>query len=221
MAAALLDAYEAAGRAQDFQRAQGLARWMVEHLSDEGDGFFDTPRGHETVGRLASRQKPVKENAVAAEVFIRLARLTHDPAYEEVARRTLLQFENIVEAQGYFAAGYAIAVDRFLNSGADVKIVADAAGDGAGVLRAAALALLVPDRTIRVLDATDGGALEAESLPPKPAPAAYVCYGTLCSAPVTSPSDLIEIVDRTRQAYEATRRREPLAGPRGGGMSGD
>ncbi|MBF6600377.1 MAG: thioredoxin domain-containing protein [Dehalococcoidia bacterium] len=220
-AAALLDAYETAGRPQDFARAQALARWMVEHLSDEGDGFFDTPRGHGSLGRLASRQKPVKENAVAAEVFIRLGRLTHDPAYAEVARRTLLQFTEIIDAQGYFAAAYAVAVDRFLHTGADVKIVGDAAAPGTAVLRAAALTLQVADRSVRVIDPVDAAALAAEALPAQPSPAAYVCYGTLCSAPVTTPGDLIEAVARTRQAYEATRHGEPLAGPRGGGMSGD
>ncbi len=220
-ATALLDAYEAAGREQDAARAKQLAALMVEHLGDEDGGFFDTPRGHESVGRLSSRQKPVKGNAVAAEVFTRLARLTRDATYAEMAQRTLLPFSGIIEAQGYFAAGYAVAVDRLLNPGAEVKIVASADGHGAAPLRAAALALLVHDRTVRVVDASDRPLLESESLPPDPAPAAYVCYGTLCSAPVTSPGDLVEIVDRTRRAYEATRHAEPLAGPRGGAMAGD
>jgi uncharacterized protein YyaL (SSP411 family) len=100
-----------------------------------------------------------------------------------------------------------------LNPGADVKIVA-AAGDGAGALHLAALALPVPDRTVRMVDASDAEALFAESLPAHPAPAAYACYGTICSAPVTTPEDLFEMVDRTRQAYEASRPMEPLAGPR-------
>ncbi|MDE3097576.1 MAG: thioredoxin domain-containing protein [Chloroflexota bacterium] len=220
-AAALLDAYEAAGRPGDLDRAKQLAAFMVDHLGDGGGGFFDTPRGHESVGRLSSRQKPVKENAVAAGAFARLARLTRDASYEEAARRALLPFSGIIEAQGYFAAGYAVAVDRILNPGADVKIVAPADGSGVGPLRAAALTLLVPNRVVRVLSASDSIGLASESLPPDPAPAAYVCYGTLCSAPVTSPDDLTEVVDRTRQAYEATRHTEPLAGPRGGGMAGD
>ncbi len=219
-AMACLDAYEAAGRPQDLDRAKALAGFMREHLSDETGGFFDTPRGHDALGRLSMRQKPVKENAVAAQVFTRLARITHDPAYEDIALRTLQQFTNVVESQGYFASDYAKAVDVFLNPGAEVKIVAH---DGAGVgpLRAAALSLLVPDRVVRAIDARDPSALDAESLPADPSPAAYVCYGTLCSAPVTSPGDLIDAVSRTRQAYESTRHAEPLAGPRGGGMASD
>src|SRR5438874_11424595 len=175
-AMACLDAYEVTGRPQDLERAKSLAALMVDRLADDAGGFFDTPRGHDALGRLSMRQKPVKENAVAAEVLTRLARLTHDSAYEETARRTLLQFTNVVEAQGYFAAAYAKSVDVFLNPGAEVKIVASG-GDGAEPLHAAALSLLVPDRTVRVLDAADRVLLERESLPPQPAPAAYVCYG--------------------------------------------
>jgi hypothetical protein len=218
-ALACLDAYEVAGRARDLARARQLAALMTARLAAEGGGFYDTPAGHETLGRLAMRQKPVKENTAAAMVFLRLARLLHDGAYEAVARATLEQYAGIVEAQGYFAADYAKAVDLLLNPGADVKIVA-AAGDGAA-LHAAALALPLADRVVRVIDAADASALAADGLPAHPAPAAYVCYGTLCSAPVTTPDDLFEMVDRTRQAYESTRRLEPLAGPRGGGMASD
>jgi uncharacterized protein YyaL (SSP411 family) len=210
---ALLDAYEVAARPQDLQRAVILAEFMIERLGAETGGFFDTPAEGETLGRLSMRQKPVKENAIAAEALIRLARLKHDARYESIARRTLAQFADVTESQGYFAANYARTVDLLLNPGADVKIVA-AAGDGAWPLHLAALALPVPDRTVRIVDVNDADALAAEALPAHPAPAAYACYGTLCSAPVTTPDDLFDIVDRTRQAYESTRPVEPLAGPR-------
>ena len=38
--------------------------------------------------------------------------------------------------------------------------------------------------------------LAALSLPANPSPAAYVCVGTTCSAPVTDPDSLIETVRR-------------------------
>jgi len=219
MALACLDAYEVAGRPQDLERARELAAFMTERLGDERGGFFDTPAGHETLGRLSARQKPVKENAVAAAAFIRLARCTHDARFEEIARRALAPHAGIADTQGYFAADYAKAVDLLLNPGAEVKIVAPA-GQQAGVLHAAALALPVPERVVRVLHVGDA-ALADEGLPPHPAPAAYVCYGTLCSAPVTTADDLFTIVQKTRQAYEATRPSEPLAGPRGGRVESD
>jgi uncharacterized protein YyaL (SSP411 family) len=213
MALALLDAFEVAARPQDLQRARTLVEFMIERLASDTGGFFDTPAETETLGRLSMRQKPIKENVAGAEALIRLARLTHEQRYEDIARRALAQFVDAAESQGYFAASYARAVDMLLNPGADVKIVA-AAGDGAGPLHLAALALPVPDRIVRIIDAGDTEALAAEALPSHPAPAAYACYGTLCSAPVTTPEDLLDMVDRTRQAYESSRPSEPLAGPR-------
>ncbi|MEX2246674.1 MAG: DUF255 domain-containing protein [Dehalococcoidia bacterium] len=211
-AIALLDAYETAGRPQDLDRAAQLAAFMRDHLAAEDGAFYDTPTGHDTLGRLAMRQTPLKENTAAAEAFTRLARITHDAAYEDVARRTLERFAHVAESQGHFAAGYARAVDVFLNPGADVKIVASPAD--AAAFRAATLALPVPGRTVRVLDPSDAAALAAEALPAQPAPAAYVCYGTLCSAPVTTPDALAAAVDQTRRAYDSTLPEEPLALPR-------
>ncbi|MEX0750556.1 MAG: DUF255 domain-containing protein [Dehalococcoidia bacterium] len=212
-AVALLDAYEVAARPRDLQRARGLAEFMIERVASDAGAFYDTPAESETLGRLSMRQTPVKENAVAAEALIRLARLTHEHRFKEAARRALAQFADVIESQGYFASNYARTVDMLLNPGAEVKIVA-AADNGAWPLHLAALALPVPDRIVRMIDASDADALSAEALPPRPAPAAYACYGTLCSAPVTTPDDLFDIVDRTRQAYEASRPAEPLAGPR-------
>lgn len=213
-AMAFLDAYDVVARPNDLARAKQLATFMQDHLASPEGGFYDTPAGHEDLGRLSQRQKPIKENAIAAMVFIRLHRLTQDAALLDLARRALAPFADIAETQGYFAAEYAKAVDLLLNPGAEVKIVA-APGDPHGhVLHGAALALQIPDRTVRIINATDATALERETLPPHPAPAAYVCYGTLCSAPVTAPDDLFEMVSRTRQAYESTRPGEPLAGPR-------
>jgi uncharacterized protein YyaL (SSP411 family) len=213
-ALAFLDAYEVACRPQDLARARHLADVMRDRLQSPDGAFFDTPGGHDGLGRLARRQTPVKENAIAATAFIRLARITHHDDYLEIARRALAPFTHVPESQGYFAAEYAMAVDLLLNPGAEIKVVA-ARGDEAGhVLHSAALALQAPDRVVRMIDAGDPAALGEEALPAHPAPAAYVCYGTLCSAPVTTADDLFDMVSRTRQAYEATRPQEPLAGPR-------
>jgi uncharacterized protein YyaL (SSP411 family) len=211
---ALLDAHEVASRPQDLARATQMATFMQSNLAAPSGGFFDTPTGHETLGKLSMRQKPIKENAAAAIAFIRLGRITHDDAYERIARDTLAPFTHVAESQGYFAAEYAKAVDLLLNPGAEIKVVAAPGDADAHVLHTAALALEVPSRIIRMIDAGDAPALAHEALPAHPTPAAYVCYGTLCSAPVSTAGDLFDMVARTRQAYEASRPQEPLAGPR-------
>ncbi len=219
-AAACLDAYETAGRPRDLERAQLLARTMINRLGAPGGGFFDRPADGDASGLMSFRQKPVKENAVAAGVLVRLSRLLREAEFEDAARGTLRGYAGIVASQGHFAAGYAMAVDQLLNPGAEVRIVAPPDGS-AGPMRRAALQLPVPDRLVRVIDPGDREALERDGLPAAPSPAAYICYGTLCSAPVVSADDLFETAARTREAYERTRRPEPLARPRGGRMPSD
>jgi uncharacterized protein YyaL (SSP411 family) len=94
---------------------------------------------------------------------------------------------------GHFAAGYAKAVDMLLNPPAVVNIVGS--GEGAQALHRAALALVAPSRVVQVLNpARDKKRLATLYLPPEPDPAAYVCVGTVCSAPVVSPDALDETV---------------------------
>jgi uncharacterized protein YyaL (SSP411 family) len=80
-----------------------------------------------------------------------------------------------------------------LNPPAVVNIVGDE--EATGPLHQAALALDLPSRIVQVLDpARDAERLAALYLPPDPAGAAYVCIGTMCSSPVTSPDGLEETV---------------------------
>ncbi len=206
-ARALLDAYEASGFSEHLERAEELASLLVDRFADGAGGFFDVWEGHESLGRLETRQKPLAENAVCAEVFLRLHSLTHRGEYEEAARRTLSAFVGDHEAMGHFAAGYARAVDLFLQPRAEVTVVGDPHGD-ARALHAAALRLGVLGRTVQVLQpGKDTARLEALALPLDPSPAAYICYGTLCSPPVTSADELEAAVEGVREAAEGGRRK--------------
>jgi uncharacterized protein YyaL (SSP411 family) len=195
-ARALLDAYEVSGEAAYLEQAEELAALLIGRFVDgNGGGFYDTWEDHEALGRLDIRQKPLAENAVAAEVFLRLAQLTRGPGYEQTARRTLEAFAGDQEVMGHFAAAYARAVDLFLHPPLEVRIVGDPAQPARAALHAAALALPVAARTVDVLHPSrDAARLEALALPAAPSPAAYVCYGTLCSAPVQEAADLLAVV---------------------------
>jgi uncharacterized protein YyaL (SSP411 family) len=206
MARALLDAYEVSGLSQHLERAEELASLLLDRFADGAGGFFDVWEGHESLGRLSTRHKPLTENAVCAEVFLRLHSLTHRGDYQEVARRTLAAFVGDHEAMGHFAAAYARAVDLFLQPRAEVTVVGDPHG-AAAPLHSAALRLALPARTVQALHPErDGARLEALTLPAEPSPAAYVCYGTLCSPPVTSADELAGAVERTREAAEVGTR---------------
>jgi uncharacterized protein YyaL (SSP411 family) len=102
---------------------------------------------------------------------------------------------------GHFAAGYAKAVDVLLNPPTVVNIVGGR--DEVAPLHEAAMALAAPSRIVQVLDPVhDGERLAALYLPGEPAPAAYVCVGTICSAPVTSSDALEQAVREMRTIAE-------------------
>jgi uncharacterized protein YyaL (SSP411 family) len=104
---------------------------------------------------------------------------------------------------GYFAASYAKAADLLLNPPAEVNIVG--APGSADELHRAALLLDAAYRIVQVLNpARDAARLAALSLPEEPAPAAYLCIGTICSPPVTSAAGLVDTV----------RQMQTMSGPR-------
>jgi uncharacterized protein YyaL (SSP411 family) len=205
-ARALLDAHEAAPDPRYLDRALELAGFMLERFAHrDGDGrmagFFDVWDEHNELGRLAGRQKSLPDNAVCAEVFQRLHHLTREEEYKRVAEGTLRAFVPVFPQMGRFAASYAKQVDVFLNPPAEINIVGS--GGAAAALHRAALSLKAPARIVQVLDPErDTEKLAALYLPPAPAPAAYVCLNTMCSAPVTEPDRIAEMVAEMRQGSE-------------------
>jgi uncharacterized protein YyaL (SSP411 family) len=199
MARALLDTAEATGDSRYISRATELAVLMDSRFRDtEHGGFWDVWHDVESVGRLGERQKSVQDNAVCAEVFLRLHHLTREAKYGDVARSTVEAFAGTAEQMGYFASGYAKVCDLVLNPPAEVNIVAPA--QAAEEFLKAAQLIDAPFRIIQALDpARDSERLAAISLPTEPSPAAYVCVGTMCSAPATSPGELLDAVRRMRE----------------------
>jgi uncharacterized protein YyaL (SSP411 family) len=202
-ALALLDAYQTTGDPAHLECALELASLLEARFFD-GDrgGFFDVWEGHDSLGRLDMRQKPLTENAFCAELFLKLEHFTREPRYLDIAPRTLEHFVGQQHGVGHFASAYARAVDLYLHPQADVKLVG--ARDQVADLHAAALRLRVSDRTVQLLEpARDGDRLAALALPAQPAPAAYVCFGTVCSAPVRTPDELqATVAQMQEQALE-------------------
>jgi len=199
-AKALLDAHEVTGDSMYLDRALELARLMLGRFVDrENGGFYDVWDEVQDVGRLKDRQKSLQDNTVCAEVFLRLYHLTREEDYRTIAQGTLEAFVSAYPHMGYFAAGYARQVDTLLNPPSEVNIVGDVIS--ASGLHRAALWLDVPSRVIQVLDpGRDRERREALSLPAEPSPAAYVCFGTMCSAPVSEPDGLMKTVRQMQQA---------------------
>ena len=203
VARALLDAAEVTGDHEYNDRAVQLAGLLEMRFRDgKGGGFFDVWDAADGVGLLRDRQKSVQDNAVCAEVFTRLYHLTHDEKYSQLAISTLEAFAAGIPQMGYFAAGFARQCDIALHPPAAVNIVGEPGTTTE--MHWAALSLYAPFRVVQVIEPVrHARRLAALSLPPRPTPAAYVCIGTACSAPVTDPDSLIETVRRMQKAQGA------------------
>ncbi|GHO91291.1 thioredoxin domain-containing protein [Reticulibacter mediterranei] len=74
MTRALLDAYELHGRKYYLETAIALMHFACQELLDRQSGlFYDYSEDALAVGRLALREQPLTENAIAAECLLRMA----------------------------------------------------------------------------------------------------------------------------------------------------
>ncbi|MBV8066431.1 MAG: thioredoxin domain-containing protein [Candidatus Eremiobacteraeota bacterium] len=186
---ALLDAHEISGKAPLLDRARTLCERVIEKFEASDGGFYDRIPGNEALGRLSLPDRPIVENGILAESFLRLSALTGETRYREHAVPLLQRFAPKARASGPFAATYCRALRRYLLPELTVRIVGEPSSTDA--FREAALRLPSPVVTIRTLAPRDAVQL---ALPPEAA--AYVCVTGTCGAPVREPGAL-------RDAYDA------------------
>ena len=192
MARAWLGAYEHFGREVYLQRAQTLMRFAQNALRDEDGRYFDTVAVPEAVGRLRRRQKPFVQNVLAAEANLRLFRSTGSPEYRQSAQRTLEALAPYYQAAGLDAALFALAVDRFLRRPLLITVVGENEDPRRAELVRAAGRAYAPNKTVQAVDPQwEPARLARLGYPAEPAPAAYVCLGTLCARPTANPEEVL------------------------------
>jgi uncharacterized protein YyaL (SSP411 family) len=166
-------------------------RWMpialdlAAHIEDTyGDaqlgGYFDHA-GTDELGRLGERIKPLADNSVAAMALIELDVLTGDPSapYRDRARRALESVAALPRQYGLMAAVYARALDRMRHA---IKVTTKNAELARAAVRAHPYA---------VIETSPPGARRAHSEQDE---RAVVCSGTICLAPVVTPTAVAEAI---------------------------
>lgn len=178
---ALMDAHAWLPEGNGFlDRARSVAQEILDRYFDYAKGgFFDVERDSDAVGYLQVREKPLPENVAALHGLLKLHQATADDAYKDAVRLTLSAFVEVNLAYGEFAAGYAIAVDQFLNRPIEVTVEGHPQNPATqAMLRALAN---VPYRHIIVK--TVGADVGSEVL-------AHICVGTVCIPPIRTPEEL-------------------------------
>ncbi|MEW5800819.1 MAG: DUF255 domain-containing protein [bacterium] len=109
-ARALLDCYQVFGDDSYLSSAALLAQVLSRHFYDDRNGgFWDRMDTKEPSGRLKERVKPILDNSLSAEFFLKFGVLTQNPGSLTIARHTLTFFSQDYPRYGIFASYYALA----------------------------------------------------------------------------------------------------------------
>jgi len=179
------------------------ARWLADEIlarfgDDAGAGFHMAPADGEA---LVARTRDLEDhpapsgNSQAASVLVRLAALTGDTALEDRARAALATVRDEVAAYPQaFAAALAVA-DVLAHERREVAVAGDPADPATRALVEVARRDGGPGTVLAVGHPDDAEAVAAAPLlAQRPLvdgrPAAYVCRGATCRAPVTAPGEL-------------------------------
>jgi uncharacterized protein len=170
---ALLDAYEISGEPRMLERARAHADATISAFAAPDGGFYDRA-DRDSLGRLEIADRPITDNGLMAENLLRLSVLLREPPYREIAERTLLLYAKTFARASTFSAAYARALARYLAPEVTVRVTGPL--EVGYELRRAARQL--PSPFVDVSSDAQGQ------------PAAYLCRGTVCAAPVTRPEQL-------------------------------
>ncbi|MEO6803029.1 MAG: thioredoxin domain-containing protein [Granulicella sp.] len=212
LANAALDAWETTGDLRYYTAASDLADTAVIRFYDKTDGaFFDTEApapGEVRRGALSTRRKPLQDsptpaaNSVAATLLLRLYALNGRADYADMATVTLEAFAGVVEHLGLYACSYGLALQRMVTPPVQICIIGPANDLRARQLEAVALARYAINKSVIRLTPEQLTALPpalAETLPHLP-PAegsfAALCSGNACQPPVTTPEQLVELLNK-------------------------
>ncbi len=199
----LLALYEATFDARYFTAARELMDHVLVHFADPRGGLFDTSDAHET---LVTRPKDIQDNAtpsgnaMAVTVLLKLAALTAEPRYAEVAEAALRSVQPILAqhptafAQWLGALSFALGQPREIAlvgdpEGADMRALLDVVFGGYRPFKVVALkrpGVASPVPLLSGREQKEGKATAA------------VCYNFACRLPVTEADELRgELDERT------------------------
>jgi uncharacterized protein YyaL (SSP411 family) len=192
VAEALCALHQVTGDGRWLASAKGVLDQAIEHFKDGEGGFYDTADDSE---QLIARPADPTDNATPsglsslAAALVTYSALTNEPAYRETAEKALAKVAGLAEKHGRFI-GYACAVGEALLSGPFEIAVATVEPQADPLVRAAWR--LAPPGAVVVAGPPDaaGVPLLAQRSLRDGVSTAYVCEHFVCSAPVTSVSDL-------------------------------
>jgi uncharacterized protein YyaL (SSP411 family) len=166
--------------------ARKVLAFAAANLAAPEGGFYDAPANPQAKGMLRLRLQPIFDNCTVAEALLKMSYLEDGDAalaMRQLAHNTLAVFLDEYPRYREHASPYALAVMRATQEPDEIVIVAHV--DAAAPFVQAAHAQYSPWRIVRVLDlARDRAVIAQRGYPVTRTPVAFVCKGTVCSAPI-------------------------------------
>jgi uncharacterized protein YyaL (SSP411 family) len=191
----LLEVYEACFEEAYLQAAKELTKTMTERFWDDNDGgFYFTAKGAENA---VPRRKEAYDgalpsgNSVALLNLLRLALLTGDSAYEDVASRVMKVFSEDVKRAPTAHTFMLVGVDFAVGPAYNVILVGDRQEEGAQRMLGALKEVYVPN-TVVSLRLPDKAGLGYEKVEGKVT--AYVCRDQTCMPPTNKIEKMLEFL---------------------------
>jgi uncharacterized protein YyaL (SSP411 family) len=193
MAKCLVDSYQVTSDKKFLDLAESLVNIMLSKLWSDTGGFNDKPAETSAFGALKTMDKPLDDNSVAADVFLRLHHLTGKKKYLEAARKTLEYFAPNIQRYGIIASVYGLAVEQYRHP-TQVHIVGSRKDPATRRIKRECLRAYNPLKVVEVVDpVADLDRLKKLGYPATKKPTAYICAGETCNS-VEEPEKVAEKV---------------------------
>jgi uncharacterized protein YyaL (SSP411 family) len=178
----LVDSYQITSERKFLDHAENLADYMLRKLRSDTGGFYDKPEETDAFGALKTLDKPLDDNSVAADAFLRLHYLTSKKEYLETARKTLEYFAPTYERYGIMAAVYGLAVEYYLHP-MQVHILGPRNDPVTRQFHRESLRAYNPLKVVDVIDPiADAERLKHLGYPTPEKPTAYICFKGKCNS---------------------------------------
>jgi uncharacterized protein len=192
LADAVLELQQVRFRSDELAFARELLDFVLQHFTDAHGGFFFTSDDHETLihrSKSFSDDATAAGNGIAAFVLQRMGHLLGDSRYLAAAEHTLRAAWPVLEKYPQAHMSLLIALEELLSPPETIILRGEAATieswrrDLAKLYAPRRIVLAVPTNTSDLPPALDDKPVRGEAV-------AYVCKGSVCSAPLESFSAL-------------------------------
>lgn len=191
----LLELYQTTFEPRLYLAAHELTQTMLAHFQAPGGGFYDTSDDHEA---LITRPRDLQDNAtpsgnaMAVTALLKLAGLSSEPRYVELAHQTLAQIQPMMAQYPLGFGQWLAALSYALSHSREIVIIGQPqAPDTIALLGIAQdgyqphqiVAVGAPDSDMSIAAFQDRGRIGNRAT-------AYVCANFACQAPVADPDGL-------------------------------